>query len=570
MSKASNLAGFVTSISPVNNLNVGVVTATGGFNIGISSAGTSVTSGPVTRLNFIGAGNTFAVNGTTVDVSIAGGGGGSSQWVSTTAGIHTLSNVGVGTTNPTSKLTVSGNVLVTGVVTATSFVGDGSGLTLAPQIINFSPAQLATGVGVGTNITLTFDQTIQFSGVGTIRIRETSATGTIIESFTCGVSTRATISGSQLIIDPTNDLSNSKKYYVTLPSVGIANTLGAYYKGTEAYFFNTQDPQFSAQGGTYVYTLSNPLSPTGYYKYHVFTSTGVVTTTSPSVGTDLEFLMIGGGGSGGTSGGGGGGAGGLIARTGPTLALSPGTYTITVGGGAPAASPAATPGTQGTPSKLAPPSPTAPVILEAIGGGYGNAPTTPPAAAGPGGSGGGYGSNPARLGGGTGTPGQGNPGGNTNPPTTTANTSGGGGGAGGSGGTSPGPFASPPTIFNIPNGDGGAGSPNTAFASPFLSGYVPVIPPTTLTAIGPTGLYAGGGGGGSAAPSPSVISTRGAGGPGGGGAGGQAPMPTISPIAVQSGQAYTGGGGGGGEPTSPNSGAGGSGIVMLRYASPAP
>lgn len=44
--------------------------------IGISSAGTSI--GNATTLNFIGAGNTFAVNGNTIDVSIQGSAGGSS------------------------------------------------------------------------------------------------------------------------------------------------------------------------------------------------------------------------------------------------------------------------------------------------------------------------------------------------------------------------------------------------------------------------------------------------------------------------------------------------------------
>jgi len=464
--------------------------------------------------------------------------------------------------------------------------GDGSKLTLAPQIISFSPSQLATGVGVGTNITLTFDRAIQFSGVGTIRIRETSASGTIIESFTCGVSTRATISGSQLIIDPTSDLNNSTRYYVTLPSVGIANTLGSYYAGTESYFFNTTDPQFTAQGGNYVYTLSNPASPTGYYKYHVFTTTGVVTTTTSSVGSDLQFLMIGGGGSGGSPGGsgngsGGGGAGGLISRTGPTLALSAGTYTITIGGGASPTPNTPSPGSQGTPSKLAPPSPTAPVILEAIGGGYGNA-TNTPAAAGPGGSGGGYGTSPSRSGGGTGTPGQGNPGGNTNPGPYSAGASGGGGGAGGSGGTGspPTPSGSPPFISNITNGNGGPGSPIPAFPSSVLSGYIPVMPPTALTAIGPTGLYAGGGGGGSfQSPSPTVFSPAGSGGPGGGGRGGQAFFPSsphyptgLTPADAVSGQIHTGSGGGGGSPGTPTgtSGGGGAGVVMIRYASPAP
>ena len=193
-----------------NTLVTGIVTATGGFNLGISSAGTSITSGPVTALNFIGAGNTFAVNGSTVDISIAGGGsGGGTQttartvtsytttagistynvtytagyldvhlngvrlnssefvatngtsvtlnqspsqddvldliyytlgigetgpqgpagtnfWISNVAGIHTLSNVGIGTTNPTSKLHVVGNSIITGVSTFGSSNGIGT------------------------------------------------------------------------------------------------------------------------------------------------------------------------------------------------------------------------------------------------------------------------------------------------------------------------------------------------------------------------------------------------------------------------------------------------------------
>jgi hypothetical protein len=44
--------------------------------VGISSAGSSI--GNATTLNFIGAGNTFAINSGTVDISIAGGGGGGS------------------------------------------------------------------------------------------------------------------------------------------------------------------------------------------------------------------------------------------------------------------------------------------------------------------------------------------------------------------------------------------------------------------------------------------------------------------------------------------------------------
>ena len=44
--------------------------------VGIHSAGTAVHTGIITALNFVGAGNTFSVTGSRVDISIAGGGGG--------------------------------------------------------------------------------------------------------------------------------------------------------------------------------------------------------------------------------------------------------------------------------------------------------------------------------------------------------------------------------------------------------------------------------------------------------------------------------------------------------------
>jgi hypothetical protein len=50
------------------------VTTTLVASVGVQSAGAIIGAG-ITQLNFIGAGNTFAVRGTTVDISIAGGGG---------------------------------------------------------------------------------------------------------------------------------------------------------------------------------------------------------------------------------------------------------------------------------------------------------------------------------------------------------------------------------------------------------------------------------------------------------------------------------------------------------------
>ena len=89
----------------LDNVSIaGVATATlfsGASQIGIQSAGTQIGAG-ITQLNFVGTGNTFAVNGTTVDISIAGGGGGTGAggtWSTYTAGIATTKSVGVNTSN---------------------------------------------------------------------------------------------------------------------------------------------------------------------------------------------------------------------------------------------------------------------------------------------------------------------------------------------------------------------------------------------------------------------------------------------------------------------------------------
>ena len=73
LASATNVSATTVTAT---NVNATTVTATtiNGASIGIQSAGSVV--GTAKTLNFIGAGNTFAVNGQTIDISIAGGGGG--------------------------------------------------------------------------------------------------------------------------------------------------------------------------------------------------------------------------------------------------------------------------------------------------------------------------------------------------------------------------------------------------------------------------------------------------------------------------------------------------------------
>ena len=97
-----SIGGTITYEDVTNVDSIGVITARSGIQgIGIQSGGVNVAVGVITALNFIGAGNTFKVTGSTVDISIQGGGGcGSGAFTTSITGIQTTSQiVGIGTTS---------------------------------------------------------------------------------------------------------------------------------------------------------------------------------------------------------------------------------------------------------------------------------------------------------------------------------------------------------------------------------------------------------------------------------------------------------------------------------------
>lgn len=464
------------------------------------------------------------------------------------------------------QATTSGAV-ITGVLTATTFSGnfsgDGSALTFAPKIIAYDPAALSIGSSISSNITFTFDQTIEFAGTGTIEVRETSNSGTIATSFAIsgGVAPSGlSISGSQLIINPTDPLNLDTVHYVVLPSAGIANTLGSYYAGSSDYNFKTEAQSFSATGGDTVFTLEDSNSPTGYYKYHIFTSPGNLVAANPSVNAvNFSSMLVAGGGSGGFAGaggaGGGGGAGGVVKHTGPTLNFPAGTWAVTLGNGGPSTNSVSNSGENSTLVIAGVTS------ITAYGGGKGGVTGEP------GGSGGGSTSSGAgnQRPGGTGISGQGNPGGTApSPNTTIANVSGNiGGGGGGSASAGGNASYSGSNPYTAVTGSGGNASPNPEFTSTILAPRVSQIPAPSWAAIGSAGQYGGGGAGGMfSPPQPTIMSSGST--SAGGGQGGVSSSGT-------SAQAFTGSGGGGSGSSTGGGGAGGnggSGVFMVRYASP--
>jgi hypothetical protein len=336
--------------------------------------------------------------------------------------------------------------------------------------------------------------------------------------------------------------SNNKSYYVDNAQTNNATTynhfnislvsgLWSTVSAITSVGFTFESGSNIVSGSTFtLYGVSNGVKATGGtltvaggYAYHTFTSTGSFLPSQKITGA--EILAIAGGGGGGGDAGGGGGAGGVLYSYAQTLNAG-NAYTALVGSGGAGGN--GTSGVKGSSSQLS--------VISAEGGGWGARGLGDSSTAANGGSGGGgsgrgqsSGVNPA---GGTATSGQGNNGGSGFGESTTGNQSGGGGGgAGGVGANS----------SSAVGGSGGVGTTNyTTWHS------------ITGTGVLSSSLYYIAGGGGGSVYSGGTMGSGGTGGGGGAGNGGTA------------GTANTGGGGGAAR-VSYSGGAGGSGLIIVRY-----
>jgi len=382
---------------------------------------------------------------------------------------------------------------------------------------------------------------------------------------------------NNVTVDPgSNKIENSTNDAV-LSTNDQTHTL-VFTDSTQGWKIVNQDTAASIQP-EFITATGGTVTTSGNFKIHTFTGDGnfVVSQLANTQGGPnvIDYLVVAGGGGGGNNNnhdraGGGGGAGGYReAKTGnhgshstsplatPTgMTITAATFPITVGGGGNGGQVApATDATSGSNSVFS--------TITSAGGGFGQAagPTAPSGAAGGSGGGGSAGGQQDSAGGAGNTP-------PVSPPQGNGGGSLGGGGVTGSGiaGTGGGGALTAGVnqggLGNQTGGDGGKAAN------------------TDIT--GATAYYSGGGGGGGG--------TASGGGPGGGGGrggdgasvynslpgggDGSGPQPSSyatlgNEVAGQAGGANTGFGGGGGT-TFPglgarNGGAGGKGVVIIRY-----
>ncbi len=409
-----------------------------------------------------------------------------------------------------------------------------------------SPFTSVSGKGYFVNTT---------SGVVTVTLPSSPSAGDIVSIKDYA----STFSSNNVTVGRNGSKIASECLDATLNTNGDSITL-VYVDGTQGWLnIQTDD---TVVGQSFVAATGGTITTCGDFKIHTFTASScfAVSNAGTSSGSNtVDYLVVAGGGAGavGEWGGGGGGAGGYRESSGAAsgsysasplgacvsaLPVAVQTYPITVGAGGAGgtANPYATngDGDSGSASVFS-------TISSAGGGGAGGGNQAPgPVGSGKAGGSGGGGAGPgggpqsgANFGAGNTppvSPAQGNPGGHSSSKNGSAEGGGAGGGAGAAGNDSPG------TGYG---GDGGNGVASSITGSP---------------------VSRGGGGGGSGDPAPSYPGSAGTGGTGGG-ASAVDPYPGTG----AAGTANTGGGGAGqnsGGASSPSvGGAGGSGIVIIRY-----
>ncbi|MEM1167585.1 MAG: Ig-like domain-containing protein [Cyanobacteria bacterium P01_H01_bin.35] len=117
--------------------------------------------------------------------------------------------------------------------------GNTGGDINAPTVESFTPADDATGIAIGANLVIDFDENVQ-AGTGNIVIKQLSD-DSVVETIDIGL---VSISNDTVTIDPAADLAAGTEYYVEIDAGAIQDSAGNDYagiSGNSAWNFTTTD-----------------------------------------------------------------------------------------------------------------------------------------------------------------------------------------------------------------------------------------------------------------------------------------------------------------------------------------
>jgi alpha-tubulin suppressor-like RCC1 family protein len=243
----ANTGSASTALYVSGNARVTGIVTIGSSSITIDGTNNSIKVGTGLTINSSGiiAGVVTATSFYGDGSSLSGVGVGSTASVNTTGIITASAFYGDGSNLSGVGVGTTANINTSGIITASYFYGSGIGITNAGPLgrispISYSPAIGATGVDNGTNVVITFNKGL-VAAAGTITLRSGSASGTIVESYDVQTSSQLSISGGVLTINPTDSsIGAGTTYFVVVPEGVYKDKLASSGNaGITTYSFTT-------------------------------------------------------------------------------------------------------------------------------------------------------------------------------------------------------------------------------------------------------------------------------------------------------------------------------------------
>ncbi len=156
------------------------------------------------------------------NLSFSGG-----NWVDVAAGINTLSNIGVGTTNPRNALEVLGSANISGVITASSFSGIGSFGDITVSSGSTFNGNVMVGAGITAYAATGIISATQYYGDGSTLLSVPSGLGTALSDDTTSALNKmyyvdAVLGvGATITVDPP---SSSMVAFTNYPTIAVDDT----------------------------------------------------------------------------------------------------------------------------------------------------------------------------------------------------------------------------------------------------------------------------------------------------------------------------------------------------------
>ena len=156
------------------------------------------------------------------NLSFSGG-----NWVDVATGINTLSNIGVGTTNPRNALEVLGSANISGVVTASSFVGILSASDAVIAGVTSANGNVLIGAGITAYASTGIISATQYFGDGSALLSVPSGLGTALSDDTASALNKmyyvdAVLGvGATITVDPP---SSSQVAFTNYPTIAVDDT----------------------------------------------------------------------------------------------------------------------------------------------------------------------------------------------------------------------------------------------------------------------------------------------------------------------------------------------------------